>query len=72
MVGEDMEASPSPLATFDYVVVLMLENRSFDNILGYLYRDGVPAGSEFEGVVGRELSNPDINGGPIPVRLENY
>ena len=32
-----MEASlSSPLETFDYVVVLMLENRSFDNILGYL------------------------------------
>ena len=63
-----MEASlSSPLETFDYVVVLMLENRSFDNILGYLYRDGVPAGSKFEGVVGKELSNPAINGTPIPV-----
>lgn len=62
-----MEASPSTLETFDYVVVLMLENRSFDNILGYLYRDGVPAGSKFDGVVGRELSNPDIDGTPIPV-----
>jgi phospholipase C len=63
-----MEASlSSPLETFDYVVVLMLENRSFDNILGYLYRDGVPAGSKFEGMVGKELSNPAINGTPIPV-----
>jgi phospholipase C len=25
------------LDTFDHVVVLMLENRSFDNLLGYLY-----------------------------------
>ncbi|MGD0250616.1 MAG: alkaline phosphatase family protein [Thermoplasmata archaeon] len=40
----------------DHVVVLMFENRSFDHLLGYLYRPGeVPA---FEGVVGRELSNP--------------
>lgn len=61
-----MEAGPSPLKTFDHVVVLMLENRSFDNILGYLYRDGVPAGKTFEGVVGRELSNPDISDAPIP------
>jgi phospholipase C len=32
--------SPDPvgdmLDTFDHVVVLMLENRSFDNVLGYV------------------------------------
>ncbi len=51
-----------PLDTFDHVVVLMLENRSFDNLLGYLYPNGVPddapAGREFEGVIGKNLSNP--------------
>jgi phospholipase C len=57
----------SPLDTFDHVVVLMLENRSFDNILGYLYEDGVPSGKTFDGVAGKGLSNPDINGTPIPV-----
>ena len=31
------------LDTFDHVVVLMLENRSFDNVLGYMYPNGVPA-----------------------------
>jgi phospholipase C len=41
---------------FDHVVVLMFENRSFDNLLGRLYQPGeVPS---FEGVVGRDLSNP--------------
>jgi phospholipase C len=41
---------------FDHVVVAMFENRSFDNLLGYLYAPGeVPS---FEGVVGRNLSNP--------------
>ncbi len=40
----------------DHVVVLMFENRSFDNLLGRLYQPGeVPA---FEGVIGRNLSNP--------------
>jgi phospholipase C len=35
---------------------VMFENRSFDNLLGYLYEPGeVPS---FEGVAGRELSNP--------------
>ena len=40
----------------DHVVVLMFENRSFDNLLGRLYQPGeVP---KFEGVTGQELSNP--------------
>ncbi|WP_339915814.1 alkaline phosphatase family protein [Yeosuana marina] len=37
---------------FDHVVVLMLENRSFDNLLGYLYEDHVPEGKTFEGLQG--------------------
>src|SRR5262249_46354298 len=50
----------SLLDTFDHVVVLMLENRSFDNLLGYLYSEQypVPAGEQFEGVDGKRLSNP--------------
>jgi phospholipase C len=40
----------------DHIVVIMFENRSFDNLLGRLYEPGeVPF---FEGVTGRELSNP--------------
>jgi len=41
---------------FDHVVVAMFENRSFDNLLGYLYSPGEVA--SFEGVVGRNLTNP--------------
>jgi phospholipase C len=59
----------SLLDTFDHVVVLMLENRSFDNILGYLYQDGVPPGKNFEGVSGKNLTNPDENGNPVPVSI---
>ncbi|HTU82267.1 MAG TPA: alkaline phosphatase family protein [Candidatus Acidoferrales bacterium] len=40
----------------DHVVVLMFENRSFDNVLGRLYGPGeVPS---FEGVIGKNLTNP--------------
>ena len=40
----------------DHVVVVMFENRSFDNLLGRLYQPGeVPT---FEGVLGRDLANP--------------
>ena len=49
----------SRLGCFDHIVVLMLENRSFDNLLGYLYdRSNLPPGASFEGVVGKNLSNP--------------
>ena len=41
---------------FDHVVAVMFENRSFDNLLGHLYEPGeVPS---FEGVIGKDLSNP--------------
>lgn len=44
---------------FDYVVVLMMENRSFDNLLGYLYDPAsLPPGVTFNGVIGKNLSNP--------------
>jgi phospholipase C len=48
--------SPSNSSKFDHFVVVMFENRSFDNLLGHLYQPGEVA--SFEGVVGRNLSNP--------------
>jgi phospholipase C len=39
----------------DHVVVLMFENRSFDNVLGRLYQPGEVAA--FEGVIGKNLKN---------------
>src|SRR5215208_4383305 len=47
------------LSAFDHVVVLMLENRSFDNLLGHLYAPGdVSPGQSFDGVTGKDMSNP--------------
>ena len=47
---------PDRSSALDHVVVIMFENRSFDNLLGRLYEPGeVPA---FEGVIGRDLTNP--------------
>jgi hypothetical protein len=40
----------------DHVVVVLFENRSLDNVLGRLY--GPEDGKTFEGVIGKELSNP--------------
>ena len=43
-------------AIIDHVVVLMLENRSFDCMLGMLY----PAGPKFEGLTGNESNAYDM------------
>ena len=57
------------LSSIEHVVVLMLENRSFDHMLGFLYADTgnkSPSGQAFEGLTGAE-SNPDANGNPVKV-----
>ncbi|HWE89766.1 MAG TPA: alkaline phosphatase family protein [Pseudonocardiaceae bacterium] len=57
------------LSSIEHIVVLMLENRSLDHLLGYLYTDAgnkSPAGQPFEGLTGAE-SNPDANGKPVTV-----
>ena len=50
------------LQKIDHIVVLMLENRSFDSLLGTLY----PKFDNFEGLNGTE-QNPDANGAPVLV-----
>jgi len=57
------------LGSINHIVVLMLENRSFDHMLGFLYADSgnvSPAGDPFDGLTGSE-SNPDSNGTPVTV-----
>ena len=49
-----------------HLIVLMLENRSFDCILGSLY----PAGPEFNGLKGTE-SNPNTGGSITPIQVWN-
>jgi phospholipase C len=40
----------------DHIVVVLFENRSLDNVLGHLYGPG--DGKVFDGVIGKDLSNP--------------
>ena len=57
----------STLTQIDHIVVLMLENRSFDHMLGFLYPGNEsPSGALFEGLTGKE-SNPDSSGKPVTV-----
>jgi phospholipase C len=56
-------ADLGPLAQINHIVVLMMENRSFDHMLGYLKRDGMPG---VEGLTGEE-KNLDRDGNEYPV-----
>lgn len=47
---------PEKSHALDHIVVVLFENRSFDNVLGRLY--GPADGKEFEGVIGKDLANP--------------
>lgn len=59
------------LTNVDHIVVLMLENRSLDNLLGYLYTPNnlpkvTPGNPPFDGLqFGGPYSNPDDNGVPV-------
>ncbi len=55
------------LSSIQHIVQLMLENRSFDHMLGFLYEGKVgPNGQPFEGLAGTE-SNKDTSGNPVTV-----
>ena len=58
-VDRDLER----LKQIKHIVVLMMENRSFDHMLGYLKRDSM---ADVDGLNGNE-TNPDNNGVPVPV-----
>lgn len=50
--------SPRSVPGFDHVVVLMGENRSFDNLLGWLYTPAnLPSGQTFDGLAFGDYSN---------------
>ena len=51
-----MPGSATRANALDHVVLVLFENRSLDNVLGRLYGPG--DGKAFEGVIGKELSNP--------------
>lgn len=61
--------STNQLSAINHIVVLMLENRSFDHMLGFLYQDRRNvslAGQAFEGLTGTE-ANLDASGKRVTV-----
>ncbi len=58
---------PNQLSAINHIVQLMLENRSFDQMLGFLYPNNQSAsGQPYAGLTGTE-SNPDDAGNPVQV-----
>jgi phospholipase C len=63
-----LEARPEP--GFDHLVVVMFENRSFDNLLGWLYRQGnEPRGQKFDGLSQGSYSNTAPDGTVVPAHI---
>jgi phospholipase C len=74
-----MANSDNPLSQIKHIVVLMMENRSFDNLLGWLYdpeNNKAPFNQQpptnFEGLYGKGLNNPGPDGDPILVGEETH
>ena len=68
LCGTARYARRMSLSSVDHIVVLMLENRSFDHMLGFLYAANAnvsPAGALFDGLTGNE-SNPDSSANAVP------
>jgi len=64
-----MTGTPPQGPGFEHLVVLMFENRSFDNLLGHLYPPGtLPEGAHFDGVANGSHSNPSPIG-PIEAHV---
>jgi phospholipase C len=62
-------ATGNLLGSIEHIVVLMLENRSLDHMLGFLYADSgdvTTNGQPFDGLTGHE-SNPEQSGQPVTV-----
>ena len=67
MTIPNQPAQPNQLPAIEHIVQLMLENRSFDHMLGFLYPNKTgPNGQPFEGLLGTETNN-DANGNPVRV-----
>lgn len=67
-------STPTIMPQIKTVVFLMLENRSLDNLLGWLYKDDKPkqvipenTSKDYDGLQSGSYSNPDVEGNPVPI-----
>lgn len=63
---------PRSAPGFDHMVVVMGENRAFDNLLGWLYTpETLPTGAQFDGLAFGDYSNSAPDGTVIPAHVYN-
>ncbi|HLF25519.1 MAG TPA: alkaline phosphatase family protein [Anaerolineae bacterium] len=69
MANQYLQPNPAALKRIKHILVLMLENRSFDNLLGWLYaKEAPPRDQEFDGLrddLWNPLDNIDSDGVPF-------
>ncbi|QRY40261.1 hypothetical protein JVX92_12275 [Microbacterium hominis] len=61
--------APRHAPGFDHVVVVMFENRSFDNVLGHLYSAQEKSAGEFDGIAQGAYANAGPDGVPVPAHI---
>ncbi|MET0734259.1 MAG: alkaline phosphatase family protein [Microbacterium sp.] len=61
--------APRHTPGFDHVVVVMFENRSFDNILGRLYTAQEKSQADFDGIYQGQYANPGPDGSSVPAYI---
>ncbi len=61
--------TPRHAPGFDHIIVVMFENRSFDNVLGHLYSAQEKPADDFDGLAQGAYANPGPDGTPIPAHI---
>ncbi|RLK52262.1 alkaline phosphatase family protein [Microbacterium telephonicum] len=61
--------APRNVPGFDHVVVVMFENRSFDNVLGHLYAASERTKEQFDGLAQGEYTNIAPDGTLVPAHI---
>ncbi|MCI2958168.1 twin-arginine translocation signal domain-containing protein [Agromyces atrinae] len=62
--------NPREVAGFDHLIVVMGENRSFDNLLGWLYTpDTLPSGESFDGLAFGDYANTAPDGSRVAAHV---
>ncbi|WP_298943952.1 alkaline phosphatase family protein [uncultured Microbacterium sp.] len=61
--------TPRHAPGFDHIIVVMFENRSFDNVLGHLYSAQEKSADDFDGLAQGAYANPGPDGTPIPAHI---
>ncbi|KQW03566.1 hypothetical protein ASC66_17700 [Leifsonia sp. Root4] len=68
--GEHHALDPRSMPGFDHLIVVMGENRSFDNLLGFLYdKETLPTGQRFDGLAFGDHSNTAPDGTVISAHV---